>query len=174
MLPAVVLDDLAAHRQADAGPGVGVPRRAAAGRSRRSARRTPARCRCRCRRPRTRQQSPSRSRRHAHARRLVAAELDRVADQVLEHERRAASRSPQTTGRRPSTSTVAPVSSMAERERLAALRRRARRRRRARAGASTRPTREKASRSLISSCMRLAPSTAKAMYCSPRSSSWPA
>ena len=36
------------------------------------------------------------------------------------------------------------------------------------------PTRENASRSLMRICMRLAPSTAKWMYCSPRSSSWPA
>ena len=37
-----------------------------------------------------------------------------------------------------------------------------------------RPTRENASRSLIRSCIRLAPSTAKSMYWSARSSSWPA
>jgi hypothetical protein len=36
-----------------------------------------------------------------------------------------------------------------------------------------RPTREKANRSLMSCCMRLAPSTAYSMYWSPRSSSWP-
>ena len=35
-----------------------------------------------------------------------------------------------------------------------------------------RPTRENVSRSLISTCSRLAPSTAKSMYCRPRSSSW--
>ena len=38
----------------------------------------------------------------------------------------------------------------------------------------SRPMRENASRSLMSRCMRCAPSTAKAMYWSARSSSWPA
>ena len=36
----------------------------------------------------------------------------------------------------------------------------------------TRPTREKARRSLMSPCIRLAPSTANSMYWLPRSSSW--
>ena len=35
-----------------------------------------------------------------------------------------------------------------------------------------RPTREKVSRSLIRTCIRFAPSTAKSMYFRPRSSSW--
>ena len=96
----------------------------------------------------------------------------RVADQVLEQRRqqrpvalhrRAAS--PATIARRPprarSPGCAAPASSdLVEVDGSTA--------------ASTRPTREKASRSLMSSCMRLAPSTAKAMYWSARSSSWPA
>ena len=113
------------------------------------------------------------ARRHAHARRLVAAELDRVADQVLEHEpeQRRARRTTSAGG--PSTSTSAPVSSMAGPsvavrlgDELVAVDELA-------AARSMRPTRENASRSLIRSCMRFAPSTAKPMYWSARSSSWP-
>ena len=99
-------------------------------------------------------------------RRLVAAELDRVADQVLEDEPRAASRSPSTVGQRPSTSTSAPRLLDRERRGCASARRPAQLVEvdDARAALAARPTRENASRSLISACMRLAPSTAKSMY----------
>ena len=170
--PAVVLDDLAAHREPDPGPRVDVPgvqaleddedpvgvlgvdADAVVGHGELPALAVAAR-------------------RDAHQRRLVAVELDRVGDQVLEHEseQRALAVGPRAdppAPRRWRRSPRWPARGHSSRAR------RGRRRRPARGGRSTRPTREKASRSLISACMRLAPSTAKAMYCSPRSSSWPA
>ena len=116
-------------------------------------------------RTRTRHSSPSSLGADARPRGgAVAAELDRVADQVLEHggeQRRlaahASAAAPASTRRR--------ASSIARREVVERLRRSDRRRGRpARTRPVVRPTREKASRSLISCCIRLAPSTAKSMY----------
>ena len=100
---AVVLDDLLADGEADAGARVGVAQRAAAGRSRRPCRRTRARCRCRC--PRT-LISHSRRRRRLGALTCTAgavraAELERVADQVLQQRRQQRS-----LARRPSAAVV--------------------------------------------------------------------
>ncbi len=109
----------------------------------------------------------------AHDRRLGAAELERVGDQVLEqrdqqralaaHDRQAVRLD---AGRRCSSSTP-------RQRRALASASDARRARPARARVRSVPTRENASRSLISACIRFAPSTANSMYWSARSSSWP-
>lgn len=78
--------------------------------------------------------------------------------------------SPFTSGSVSSRTTVVPDSSMTS-ARLASARSSERSRSTVLQLSWTRPTREKVSRSLMSTCMRLAPSTAKSMYCLPRASS---
>ena len=96
----------------------------------------------------------------------LAAELERVADQVLEdlrQQRRLAQDRGQRIVRDP-----APASSIGRRRLRQGASPQASSRSTGRAASPSRPTRENASRSLISCCIRLAPSTANSMYWSAR------
>ena len=86
---------------------------------------------------------------------------------------RSSDASPMTVGSSPSTTISAPLSSIT-RPRSARTRSTSAAQSTAVCGCSIRPTRENASRSLMRSCMRCAPSTAKPMYWSARASSSPA